>query len=191
MSSRHRDYELQKGLIENYNLSQSTMSSTEQQPSSGDDSRRRVIIGVAVIAALLIGALIYFLLRATGGGTPAPTLQGAIRPGSTEWNEYQPKIVLDPPEADEARRPLGDIVMTLRTVVRNFTGRTIDGLEVKGTVIDSQGQPVRERTVIVIPARQPELGPNKTMLVQVVIEGFKETDNRANIKMEITGFRLR
>ncbi len=167
------------------------MAATERQPAGVDDSRRRVIIGVAVIAALLIGALIYFLLRATGGGTPAATLQGAIRPGGAEWNEYHPKLVLDPPEADEARRPLGDIVMTLRTVVRNFTGRTVDGLEVKGTVVDSQGQPVRERSVVVIPTRQPDLGPNKTMVVQVVIEGFKESDNRANIKMEVTGFRLR
>ena len=167
------------------------MSASEPQATRADDATRRVIIGVAVIAALLIGTLIYFLLRATGGGTPPATLQGAIRPGSPEWVQYQPKLVLDPPEADEARRPLGDIVMTLRAVVRNFTGRTVDGLEVKGTVVDSQGQAVKERAVVVIPSRQPELGPNKTMVVSVVLEGFKESDNRANIRMEITGFHLR
>lgn len=167
------------------------MSATERQPTEVDESRRRVIVGVAIIAALLIGALIYFLLRATGGGTPAPVLQGAIRPGSAEWTQYQPKLVVEPPEADEARRPLGDIVMTLRAVVRNFTGRTVDGLEVKGTVVDFQGQPVKERSVIVIPTRQPELGPNKTMVAVVVIEGFKESDVRSNIKMEITGFHLK
>jgi hypothetical protein len=177
--------------VENYNSEHTKMSATERESPGADDARRRVIIGVAIIAALAIGTLIYFLLRATGGGTQQPTLQGAIRPGSPEWSQYQSKLVIEPAEADEARRPLGDIVMTLRAVVRNFTGRTIDGLEVKGTVVDLQGQPVKERTIIVIPTRQPELGPNKTLVAQVVIEGFKESDNRANIKMEITGFRLR
>ena len=181
-----------KGVMGNYNSQPQTMPTTDPETIRADDARRRVIIGVAVIAALAIGALIYFLLRATGGGAPPPTLVGAIRPGSPEWTQYQPKLVLDPPEADEAPRPLGDIVMTLRTVVRNFTGRTVDGLEVKGTVVDYQGQPVKERTLIVIPTqRQPELGPNKTMVASVVIEGFKESDIRSNIRMEITGFRLR
>lgn len=177
-------------MVENYN-SQPTVSATDPESTREDEARRRVVIGVAVIAALAIGALIYFLLRAAGSGTPPATLEGAIRAGSPQWNEYQSKLVLDPPEADEARRPLGDIVMTLRAVVRNFTGRTVDGLEVKGTVVDYEGRPVKERTVIIIPTRQPDLGPNKTMVASVVIEGLKESDTRSNIRMEITGFRLK
>lgn len=167
------------------------MASTDRQAATTDDSRKNVIIGVAVISALIIGGLFYFLMRATGGGATQPTLQGAIRPGTTEWDQYRSKIVLDPPEADEARRPLGDIVMTLRCTVRNFTGQTLRGLEVKGTVVESEGNPVKERAVVVIPTdRQPELGPNKTMTAVVVLEGFKESDNRANIKMDVSGFRF-
>lgn len=167
------------------------MASSDRQTASTEDSRKNVIIGVAVISALVIGGLFYFLLRATGGGSPPPTLQGAIRAGSPEWEQYRQKIVLDPPEADEARRPLGDIVMTLRCTVRNFTGQTLRGLEMKGSVVDYDGNPVRERVVVVIPTeRQPELGPNKTMTAVVVIEGFKESDNRANIRMDVSGFRF-
>jgi hypothetical protein len=167
------------------------MASSERQAESAEGPRRTVIIAVAVISALAIGILFYFLLRATGGGSPQPTLQGAIRSGSPEWEQYRPKIILDPPEADEARRPLGDIVMTLRCTVRNFTGQTLRGLEIKGTVVDYEGKPVRERTVVVIPSeRQPELGANKTMTAVVVLEGFKESDNRANIRMDVSGFRF-
>ena len=146
------------------------MARSDRQPAAGDDSRQKVVIVVAIVAAVAIGILFYFLLRATGGGGLQPTLQGAIRPGSPEFAEYQSKIVLDPPEADEARRPLGDIVMTLRSTVRNFTGKTLSGLEVKGTVVDHQGQPVKEKTVVAVPSdRQPELGPNKTMTAVVVL----------------------
>jgi hypothetical protein len=42
----------------------------------------------------------------------------------------------------------------------------------------------------VIPTRQPELSPNKTMMVQVMLEGMGDADDRANIKMEVTGFKF-
>ena len=167
------------------------MSSQERQSPDEDDSRRKVVIVVAVIAAIAIAALFYFLMRATGGGTVEPTLEGAIRSGSPEFATFQPRIALDPPEAYESKRALGDIVMNLQTVVRNFTGRTINGLEIKGMVVDHQGKPVRERTVVVIPTKQPELEPNRTMPVQLLLEGMTDKDDRANIKMEVTAFKFK
>jgi hypothetical protein len=168
------------------------MSSSERQTTSENDSRRTTVIVVAVVAAVVIGGFFYFLLRATGGGsTPPATLEGAIRAGTPEFAEYHSKIFLEKPEADEARRPLGDIVMTVRSTVRNFTNRTLNGLEVKASVVDYEGKPIKERSVIVIPTRQSELAPNKTMPVAVMLEGFSESDARANIKMEITAFRFK
>jgi hypothetical protein len=75
--------------------------------------------------------------------------------------------------------------------VRNFTGRTITGLEVRAAVVDHDGKPVKERTVVVIPGRQADLEPNKTMKVSVMLEGFTDNDDRANIKMEVVGFKLK
>jgi hypothetical protein len=43
----------------------------------------------------------------------------------------------------------------------------------------------------VVPGRQPELDPNKTMRVSILIDGFSDSDDRANIKMEVTGFTIR
>jgi hypothetical protein len=43
----------------------------------------------------------------------------------------------------------------------------------------------------VIPARQPELAPNKTLPVNVTLDGMKDSDARANIKMEVVGFKLK
>jgi hypothetical protein len=170
------------------------MSASDKNASTKSESRT-LIIAVAVIAALLIAVLFYFLMRATGGGTVVPSLEGAIRPGAPDFEKFLPTIVLDEPEATEARRPLGDIVMTLQTTARNFSGKTLSGLEIKGTVVDHQGQPVKQRTVIVIPSPVPggpsELAPNKTVVARVVLDGMTETDDRANIKMEITGFRFK
>jgi hypothetical protein len=167
------------------------MVSSERQTAAGAESRRTIVIVVAILAAAVIGVLFYFLLRATGTPPTPTTLQGAIRPGTPEWDQYAARIVLDEPEAFESRRPLGDVVMELRTTVRNFTGRTINGLEIKGAVVDHQGRSVKERTVVVIPTRQGELEPNKTMLAQVMLEGMSDKDDRANIRMELTGFRFK
>jgi hypothetical protein len=168
------------------------MSTVEKQVDVENESRRGIVIGVAVVAAIAIGLLFYFLMRATGGGTSSPPrLEGAIRAGSPEWQQHSERVVVDEPEADEAKRALGDIVMTLRTTVRNFTGRTINGLEMRAAVLDSEDKPVKERSVVVIPGRQPELEPNKTLFVQVMLDGMSETDNRAKIKMAVTGFKFK
>ena len=156
------------------------------------ESNRTLIIVVAVIAAIAIAGLFYGLMRFAGGGRSVDTgLQGAIRAGAPEFDANKANIVLDEPEATEAKRALGDIVMSLQTTVRNLTGKTLTGLEMRAAVVDYEGKPVKERTVVVVPTRQPELAPNKTMLVTVLLDGMSDTDARANIKMEVTGFKFK
>lgn len=155
------------------------------------ESNRTLIIIVAVAAAVVIAILFYFLMRAGGGRGTEPTLQGAIRAGSPQFEQLKSQIVLDDPEATEAKRALGDIVMTLTTTVRNVTGKTLSGLEIRAAVVDYEGKPIKQRSVVVIPTRQPELAPNKTMPVNVTLDGMKDSDARANIKMEVVGFKLK
>ena len=153
------------------------------------DASRKTIIVAAIGAALVIGGLFYLLMRQSvaSNGAP-PRLAGARRPGDPEFEKYKPQIVLDEPEADEATSVLGGLEMTLRTTVRNFTGRTITGLEMKGIVVDHQDQPVKERVVVVLPnQKQSQLDPNKTLPVLVRLQGFADTDDRARIKMEVAG----
>ena len=164
---------------------------TQDRRIEESESRRTVIIVVAVAAAVVIALFFYVLMqagRSTGG---EPRLEGGIRPGSAEFEQYRTQIVLDDPEATEAKRALGDIVMSLNTTVRNLSNKTVNGLEVRAVVVDGNNQPVKERTVLIVPTRQPELPPNKTMNVSIMLEGFKETDYRANIKMEVAGLKFK
>ncbi|HEU4433170.1 MAG TPA: hypothetical protein VFR51_07210 [Pyrinomonadaceae bacterium] len=157
------------------------------------ESNRTLIIGVAIGAAVVIALIFGFLMWAVSSGPRVgATLQGAIRPGNPEFDKHKPNIVLDEPEGFEAKRPLGDLTMTLRTTVRNLTGKTITGLEIKGSVVDYEGKPVKEKTLIVVPSeRQPELLPNKTMQAQMMLDGMKDTDPRAQIKMEVVAFKIK
>ena len=156
-----------------------------------DKSRRTLIIVVAVIAAVVIGGFFYLLMRQTAAPEAPATLADGIRAGSPEFEQYRPKIALDKPEAIQSTNVLGGFQMTLETTIRNFTGRTITGLEIRAAVLNSEGGVLRERTIVVIPAKRAELEPNKTMFVTVPISQLKETDDRASLWMEVTGFKLR
>lgn len=168
-----------------------TPMETEKNVSE-PNSQRTTIIVVAIIAAVAIGSLFYLLMRQTStGDSPQPRLAAALRAGSPDFEKYRAQIVLDEPEAEQANSVLGGLTMTLQTTVRNFTGRTITGLEMRAAVVDHQDQPVKERIFVVIPTRQPELEPNKTLVVPIKLEGMKDEDDRANIRMEVTGLTLR
>ena len=155
-------------------------------------ANRTLIIVVAIAAAVVIAIFFGVLLWAIRGGVSSePTLQGAIREGSPQFEEYKSKIVLDDPDATEAKRALGDIVMTLTTTARNVTGKTLSGLEIRASVVDYEGKPIKQRSVVVVPTRQPELPPNKTMQVNITLDGMKDSDARANIKMEVAAFKFK
>ena len=153
--------------------------------------RRTLIIVVALIAAVLIGGFFYLLLRSTSAPEPPPTLANAIRAGSPEFEQYESKILIDTPEATQATNALGGFQMFLKTTVRNFTGRTLTGLELRGAVLDHQGLALKDRTIVVIPTRLAELDTNKTMQVEITISGLKESDDRKGLSIEVTGFTLR
>ena len=163
-----------------------THSIPEEKP------RRTLIIVVAVIAAVVIGGIFYLLMRQTAAPEAPATLADAIRNGSPEFEQYRSKIALDTPEALQSTNVLGGFQMDHQTTVRNFTGRTITGLEIRAAVLTSQGGVLRERTMVIIPsAKRSELEPNKTMFVTVPISQMKETDDRASLWMEVTAFKLR
>lgn len=152
---------------------------------AGSGTRSKVYIGVALLAALLVAGLVYVATRPKASVTD-PRLEGAIRPGTAEFEQVRNQVVLefDPDEnAIESPRGIGDIVMTMTPTVRNLTGRTVSGLEIHAAVVDLDGNVLKERTVV----RRSELQPFKVVQIPINVEGFKPGEVRANIKMELTG----
>ena len=171
----------------------SAMSQPEKNVTEKDRTRRTIFIVVALASALLVAGLVFLATR------PSPRsieqrLEGALRPGAPEFEQFRERIVIDfdPDEdATQADRPLGDVVIQMKPIVRNFTGRTINGLELQAAGLDLSGQTIKERIVIAIPARQAELGPNKTLLVPIMLEGFKKDNVPTSLKLELTGVKFK
>jgi hypothetical protein len=172
------------------------MSSTRTNVDEADSSRKTIFIVVGLASALLIALLIYFVTRPA---PPAqqPRLANAVRADSPEFAQWRDRVAIDyivDNDTLDSISTIGGRTLTPQPTVRNFTGRTISGLELKATAVDLDGKPVRERTMIVIPnvfTGQQELGPNKFAKVTIPIEGFKKEDVPATIRIEMTGVRFK
>jgi hypothetical protein len=169
---------------------------------SEERSRRAIFVVAGLVALLLIGGLIGFLKTRPAPPTPGavadPKLEGALRAGSPDFDKYREMIKVDEPIADYANSVAGDIQMNMATTVRNFTGRTISGLEMRGAVVDFEGKPIKERTKIVIPSGAlAELENNQTARTPIAIPGFRGDDKskveggQAVIKMEVTAIKFK
>lgn len=158
------------------------------------DLRWPLILVAAVITTLLVivtaGVMQLSLTRPAVSLTAEPRLEGALRPEMPEFEQLREKIVVGEPVAMEATRPPGDLAVEVSATVRNATGRTLNGLEMRGAVLNAQGAALRERTVIVVPTRQTALEPGEAMGVRILLEGVRPEAVRAGVLMEVSGVRF-
>jgi hypothetical protein len=90
-------------------------------------------------------------------------LEGALRAGTLEFDEYRERIVIEQPQAIAARRAASNPAQELTATVRNNTGRVIKGLEVSGAVIDAQGSRLSELVAVIISTQQTAIEPNQAI----------------------------
>ncbi len=173
------------------------MVTAKESVEGGDATRRKVFIAVGLLTAIIIALMVYW---ATRPRTPNNTrtelhLENALRAGSPEFEQLRQKLVVEfVPDNDafESTSALGGLSMTMRPKVRNFTGRTLGGLELQATVVDLEGQPVQSRAyVFPRPGQAFELENNKVFEPLLVMEGFKKEQVRANIRVEVTGLTVK
>ena len=146
-----------------------------------------MVIGVLVSAAI-VG---YFYLQPT----PPPQqvrLENAVREGSPEFEYLKSRVIVEEQRdiATQTQSMAGGIQMRLPAKVKNFSGKTLTGLEVVASVLDDKGKVIKERTAVVIPTQVLPIENNKSTLIIVNIDGFSSSDNRADFKFRVTGMKV-
>jgi len=148
-----------------------------------------VILAVVIttIIALVAAGLHYVAMTQPVNSYSAPRLSSALRPGEPEFEQVREQIEIAQLLGTDLVHPFNNLAVDLTATVRNNTGRTINGLEMRGAIVDAQNSTVRERTVMVIPARQTALEPGEAIGVRVLLEGIGNDSDRANMVLEVTG----
>lgn len=137
--------------------------------------------------ALLIGVMHFVASTKLPVNRSSPRSEWMLQPGQPDFDQFRQQITIEQLMGNEKLHPFNDLVVELTAVVRNQTGRTISGLEMRGAVLDSANSTLRERTVAVIPVQQTVLEINEAINVRILLEGIDRDSDRARMQLEVTG----
>ncbi|HSF59306.1 MAG TPA: hypothetical protein VLD83_14635 [Candidatus Binatia bacterium] len=151
------------------------------------------IVMVAALVTTVIAVLaagIYYMTQPIVTPNVAPALERALYTGQPEFEQFREQILIEQLVGKEQVQPFNDLAVEVTALVKNNTGRKISGLEMRGAIRDAQNSVVRERTVVVIPARQTILEPDEAINVRILLESIDKDSDRAHAVMEVTGIRF-
>lgn len=152
-----------------------------------------MVVAAAITSVIALATAAVISLAKTWpyqGRVTEQHLERAIRPETPGFDELSGQLVVEQLAAAEATRPLNDRAVEITGTVRNATGRTVTGLELRGVILDALSKPLRERTVVVVPVRQAALEPGEAINVSILLEGVSPEVERASHTMEVTGVRF-
>src|SRR5215204_3148798 len=162
------------------------MASFGERRVERDKSHLVIYAGVAVLALLLVGGLAYLATRPTQK-PGEERLANAVRSGEPDFPGNKLVVDFDPDEnATIGPNALGNYVVTMKPTVRNFTGRTVNGLEFHASGLDLKGNVIRERSYV----NEGEIETNKTASPTIGLN-FPSDSRPAQLKLELTGVRFK
>ena len=165
---------------------------TLEQHNAPKKKINKIFIVAFIIAAVVIGGVIWMIsLKPSMQEQVAQNIDGAVREGSPEFAALTKKVVIQTDEDRTMESPigLGTIVMSIGGQIKNLTGKTLTGLEINVAVVDTFGNPIKDKTLIVVPNQYVKLNPNEVADVTVRIDSFDPKADRANIRWKVTAIK--
>ena len=148
-----------------------------------------LIAALITMAIALLLTTMHFVVSTTPlvNRSSQPRVEWMLQPGHSEFDQVRQQISIEQLIGNEKVHPFNNLVVELTGVVRNETGQTISGLEMRGAIVDTENSIVRERTVAVIPLQQTALENNEALNVRILLEGIDRDSDRARAVLEVTG----
>jgi hypothetical protein len=162
------------------------------EPQEERKGNRTALILGALVGIVLLSGVIWLLMRQPSmEDQMANILEGSYHEGTPEFAQITKDIIIQTSE-DTVQSPnaFGTISMYIHGTIRNKGDKNINGLEINVAVVDSFNQVLKEKRVLVVPTKQPQLGPGETIDVHIEMPGFDRKDDRANIRWKVTAIRL-
>ena len=146
---------------------------------------------ITMAIALLVTTMHFVASTPPLGNRSSPAqFEWMLQPGHSEFDRFRQQISIEQLKGNEKLHPFNNLVVELTGVVRNETGQTISGLEMRGAILNTENSIVRERTVAVIPLQQTALENNEAINVRILLEGIDRDSDRARAVLEVTGITL-
>ena len=162
------------------------------EPQNEKKGINKPLILGALIGIILLAAGIWALMRQPSmEDQMANILEGSYHEGSPEFADTTKDIIISTSDDTvESPNAFGSISMYIAGNIHNKGSKTINGLEINVAVVDTFNQLLKEKRLLVVPTKQPQLGPGETINVHLEIPGFDGKDDRANIRWKVTAIRV-
>ena len=146
-----------------------------------------------LVAVFIVAGGLYFIskYRPSMQEQQEQVLSGAVREGMPGFSEITRRIVAENDEENTWQSPVGTgfVMMNIAGRIRNNSDKTLTGLELNVSVLDSFGKVVKDNTLLVVPNQKRKLAPKEQMNVTVRIDGFDPKDDRAQIRWKVTAIK--
>jgi hypothetical protein len=150
-----------------------------------------LVVGALIGMVILAGAIWLLMRQPSMEDQMANILEGSYHEGSPEFAQITKDIIISTSDNTvQSPNAFGTISMYIAGKIRNKGDKTINGLEINVAVIDSFNQVLKEKRLLVVPTKQPQLGPGETIDVHLEIPGFDRKDDRADIRWKVTAIRV-
>ncbi|HEX6125144.1 MAG TPA: hypothetical protein VFZ23_07200 [Pyrinomonadaceae bacterium] len=162
------------------------------EPQEEKKGINKVLIVGMLVGVVILGLGIWLLtFQPSMEDQMASILEGSYREGSPAFAEITRDIIIETgKDTVESPNAFGSISMFIAGKIRNKGDKTINGLEVNVSVVDTFNQLLKEKRLLVVPTKQPVLAPGDTIDVHLEIPGFSPKDDRANIRWKVTAIRV-
>ena len=152
------------------------------------------IMLAAILTAVVVVAGVVWLMTftPTREEQKQELMAGAFYPGAPEFDNYTNNIIVttNTERTSQSKIAIGTIQMAIHGMIRNKGTRVINLLELNVGVVDTKNQVIKEKRTLVVPNQSLTLNPNETISVFVPLDGFKESDDRANVRWKVTAIRF-
>src|ERR1041385_136975 len=152
-----------------------------------------LLIAAAITALLALAtAGLYYgaMTQVDVSSYTEPRLEAALQPGQPEFEEFRQHIAIEQLVGTEKVHPFDTMAVAMTATVRNNTGRTISGLELRGAILDRKNSSVRQRTVVIIPRQQKLLESGEGINTRILLDGIDKDSDRAQLVLEVTATRF-
>jgi hypothetical protein len=168
------------------------METLFEEPEKEKGSKKILLVALAAAIIAVIAGIALFSLKPSQVVVEQDYLQGAYREDSPEFQALTKKIVAQTIEdaTTKSVTGMGTTTMSIGGTIRNFTGKTITGLELKVAVVDTFNAVVKDRVITVVPKQKEKLENNETMPVRVNIDSIDPDADLANIRWKVTAIKV-
>jgi len=170
-------------------LEEDMFESPVESEAKTSRSRSMMIVGATAVVFIIVIVIALYVSRQAGSegvGWVEP-----LRAGSPEYDSYVQHVEIEQHEPEGAENLLQQVMVVARAALHNRGDRTLSQIEVKAIVFDAVGNQIAEQVAYPVPKVSPQLGPGKSMFVQVKVDTVPAGANPAAASIVLNGLRFK